>query len=228
MTDWVASLLILHYADDALTNQCLDSLLPQVVDYGSARLVVVDNGSPRPYAPRYPSELVEIFRLGENLHMIPALARAMQAYPNEVYGLLNNDLICYPGMLRTVLGVFDDPDVGLVAPGSSDMGAGVLFVDGPGQWGNLVVPQVDNHCIFVNHALVEDVGYPETDGHTHRANWAFNKLYCWKAQQAGYKVIAALDAYVDHLHKGGYDSEADNAGKAWLRLRVGDKFSEVW
>lgn len=222
--NWYASIFILHYEQDDLTNQCIDSLEDQAIT-ADARIVVIDNGSPKPYVLRHKG-LVEVRRYEEGLHLVPAFGRAMPFYPNEVYGLLNNDLICAPGMLKTVLDVFDDPDVGIVAPGSSDVNTGVLHVPYPWPWGNIETGQVDNHCIWLNYALVEEIGYPETDGHTHRASWAWNKYYCWLARQADYKVIAARDAYVKHL--GGHgDPIADAAGQAWLAQRMGERMPEA-
>lgn len=219
------TLLILHYADSEITNICVRSIYPQATAIG-ARLVVVDNGSPTPYVPDHSK--LDVMRLEQNLFMIPAFALAMRAYPADVYGLLNNDLVCYPGMLNTVLGCFDDPNVGLVAPGSSDTHTGVLFMPVPCSAPNVEVDQVDNHCIFLSQALIDELGYPEVTGHTHRACWAWNRYICWTARQAGFKVIAARRAYVEHRHVSGYSEAADDAGRKWLQERLGEHFAEAW
>lgn len=223
----IASIFILHHADNEMTDQCVDSLVGQAVDT-CARLIVVDVASPEPYRNRYEKfDLVKVVRWEENLHLVPSLARAMPMFPNEVYGLLNNDVICHEGMLKTVLSCFEDPDVGIVAPGSSDRGTGVLYIPGPGKYGNIETAQVDNHCFFINHAVIEEIGYPETEGHPHWASWAWNRFYCWKARQAGFKVIAARDAYVEHFG-GTYNEEADRAGYEWLKARLGERTAEAW
>lgn len=210
-----------------MTDQCLKSLIGQAVD-ACAQIIVVDNASPVPYRSEYERfDLLSVVRWETNMHLVPALARAMPMFPAEVYGLLNNDLICHAGMLKTVLGCFDDPDVGIVAPGSSDLSTGILYVPGPGQHGNVETAQVDNHAFFLSHLLIDEIGYPETDGHQHRASWAFNKLFCWKARQAGFKVIAARDAYVEHLG-GKFDEAANQAGYEWLAGRLGERVSEAW
>lgn len=216
------TLLILHYEDAPTTDTCVASVVPQA---DGARVVVVDNGSATTYTP---PDGVDVFRLEHNLFMVPAFALAMRTYPADVYGLLNNDLVCYPGMLRTVLACFDDPNVGLVAPGSSDSHTGVLFMPVPCSAPNVEVDQVDNHCLFISQAVVDELGYPEAVGHTHRACWAWNRYICWTARQAGFKVIAARRAYVEHRHVSGYSEAADDAGRQWLKARLGDHFAEAW
>lgn len=216
------SILILHYADEAMTDNCVNSLMQQTTQY-DAQIVVIDNASPIPYRRGD----VEVLRTDKNYPIIPALAIGMRQFPAAIYGLLNNDLICAPGMVDTVLSCFDDPDVGIVAPGSSDGNTGILYVPFPDQWGNLETEQVDNHCIWISHELVEAIGYPETDGHTHRAVWGWNKLYCWKARKAGFKIVAARNAYVEHLG-GQYDAAADQAGREWLMSRLGERVGEAW
>ncbi len=217
-----ARCFILHYMDKAMTDQCIASLLPRCAAV-DAEIIVVDDGSPVPFVTDYP---VRIVRHEQNLHLVPAFSKAMQMFPATIYGMLNNDLICHPDMLATVLAQFDDPDVGIVAPGSSDKGTGVLYVPCPGPWGNVVAQHIDNHCMWVSHYLIEEIGYPECEGNLHRLNWYWNRAYCYLARKAGYKVVAARDAYVDHLG-GGYNAEADAAGLAWIQSRLGDAYTEA-
>ncbi len=216
------NIMILHFTDNATTDQCIASLLPQCAAVGS-EIIVIDDGSPSPFVTEYP---VKIVRFEQNLHLVPAFSKAMQMLPATIYGMLNNDLICHPDMLATVLAQFDDPAVGIVAPGSSDKGTGVLYVPCPGKWGNVVAQHIDNHAMFCSHDLIEEIGYPECDGHTDFKNWYWNRAFCYLARKSGYKVIAARDAYVEHLG-GGYNAEADAAGLAWITARLGDKTQEV-
>jgi GT2 family glycosyltransferase len=148
--------------------------------------------------------------------------KVVKQYPAQVYGLLNNDLICHPDMLATVLAQFRDPDVGIVAPGSSDEGTGVLYVPHPGPWGNVEAAHIDNHALFIHSQVFEDIGMDECEDFTERKCWYWNRWLCYLARKAGYKVIAARDAYVDHLG-GGYNAEADAAGLAWITARLGSE-----
>jgi GT2 family glycosyltransferase len=211
-------IFICHYADNAMTNQCVASLLPQCAAVG-AEIIVIDDGSPTKYATEYP---VKILRFEQNLHLVPAFSKAMQMLPATIYGMLNNDLICHPDMLATVLAQFDDPDAGIVAPGSSDRGTGVLYVPCAGKWGNVEAAHIDNHCFWTSQDVIDEIGWPNADGNEHRLNYYWNRYYCYLARKAGYKVIAARDAYVDHLG-GGYNAEADAAGLAWITARLGSE-----
>lgn len=215
-------LFILHYADDDTTNVCIASLYDQSVACDS-EIVVIDDGSPSKYVTEYP---VKIVRFDENYHLVAAFSKAMQLFPSPIYGMLNNDLICHPDMLAAVLAQFDDPDVGIVAPGSSDKGTGVLYVPYAGSWGNVESAHIDNHCMFIASDLIDEIGWPNAEGNNHRLNWYWNREYCYLARKAGYKVIAARDAYVDH-HGGGYNAEADAAGLVWIQSVLGETWREA-
>lgn len=212
---------ILHYADNAITDQCIASLLPQCAAVG-AEIIVIDDGSPVPYPGYKWSYKVRVIRINENWPLVRAFSESMQLLPATIYGMLNNDLICHPDMLATVLAQFDDPDVGIVAPGSSDQGTGVLYVPCAGKWGNVEVAHVDNHCYWTSQDVIDEIGWPECEGHSDFKNWYWNRFYCHLARKAGYKVIAARDAYVEHLG-GGYNAEADAAGLAWIKSRLGSE-----
>jgi hypothetical protein len=212
------NLFVLHYEDNAMTDQCVLSLLDQA-ELAGAQIIVVDNGSPVPYSTDYP---VTVYRHEQNYFLVEALSIAMRQFPSALYGLLNNDLICHPTLVSTMIDLFKDGDVGIAAPGSSDTGTGVLCVPYPARWGNVETVHVDNHCMFVAHDVVNVIGWPEVEGHTHRTCWAWNKFYCHQARQAGYKVIAALNTYVNHLG-GGFNVEANEAGQKWLASRLDEK-----
>lgn len=211
---------ILHYANNSLTNACLAAWLEQTVN-----IVVIDNGSPLPYVP---AREVRVVRLEQNLHLIPANNAGMTAQPSGWYFCVNNDVFPAPGCLKRMLDVFTDPDIGIAAPGSSDMNAGILHV-APGQpREDVVTRHVDNHAIMFTSDVVDEIGLPDAEGHPHRANWYANKLYCYKARKAGYKVLAVRSAFVDHRRDSGYDETADRLGQEWIKARLGAQLQEAW
>jgi GT2 family glycosyltransferase len=212
---------ILHYADDILTDLCASAWLAQTSD-----VLVIDNGSPKPYTSLTG---VAILRLNENLHLIPANNAGMKAHPSGWYFCVNNDVFPSLGCLDRMLSVFaNDPDVGVAAPGSSDMGAGILYVRPGDSREDVETRHVDNHAWFFTQDVIDEIGYPTAEGHSHRANWACNKEYCWRARKVGYKVMAVRSAYVDHRRTKGYDPVADEAGLAWLKARFAEQMMEIW
>lgn len=216
------TIYILHYAKDDLTHACVDAWFAQSYD-----IVVIDNASPLPYVPLVD---IEVIRLRENLHLIPANNEGMKAHPSPWYFCVNNDVFPAAGCLARMLKIFlNDPEIGVAAPGTSDPGAGWLYViPGDPDRTDRVVPHVDNHAIMFMQDVVDEIGWPTADGHTHRASWYSNKEFCWRVRRAGMKVVAVRSAYVDHRRERGYDQVADEAGQAWLKTYMGERWQEAW
>lgn len=214
------TVFILHYANDALTNACAREWMQQ------GPSLVIDNGSPVPYVPDCG---VQVMRLEHNLNLIDANNAAAKVHLSDWYLFPNNDVFPEKGCLAKLLRRFEDTEVGIVAPGSSDTGAGVLYVPYPDDaLPDVATYNVDNHCWMFTQDVIDEIGYPDAEGHTHRACWYANKLYCWKARHAGYKVVAVRSAYVEHRRAKGYDYEADMAGRRWIKERLGARVQEAW
>lgn len=219
-------IFILHYADDALTLRCLAALAVDPFIEETCRVFVIDNGSPTQFqCSGYPA--VTVVRSEENRHLIPAFNAAMQQHPAFLYWCLNNDVRPFIGCVQKLYKLFDNPDIGIAAPGSSDVYAGILYTDPPESGPIMETRHVDNHAWVFCADVVEEIGWPDADGNAHRANWHANRDYCARARQAGYKVVAAKHAYVVHDHKEGFNAEADRAGEAWLRQKWGERVRDV-
>jgi GT2 family glycosyltransferase len=211
---------ITHYAKDDLTDACAAAWLAQTSD-----VLVIDNGSPSPYAPSLP---VKVIRLDVNHHLIKANNKGMQAAPSPWYFNVNNDVFPAPGCVARMLAIFQNPDVGIAAPGSSDEGAGILHVRPGESRDDVFTRHVDNHAWMFCQDVVDEIGWPDADEHPHWGNWYVNKVYCWKARRVGYKILAARSAYVEHRRAVGYSQEADDAGQAWLKARFAEQMGEIW
>ncbi len=215
-------IFVLHYAKDDVTNRCLESLR------GQGRIVVIDNGSPVEYSP--PPWVDVLIRHTQNRPLIEAFNSALFAYYDDEYYCITNDTVASPGMIARLSEILDDPTVGIVAPGTNDRGAGCLWRPEPnGKTGypDLVTGHVDNTAWGWRHDLLAAIGYPDCEGHTHRACWGSNQDFCYRARQAGYKVVAALSTYVWHAHDGGLDGVADQAGIEWLKRKWGEQWTRV-
>ena len=217
-------IFVLHYANDELTNECLRALVgdAEAVNYG--RVTVIDNGSPVPFAGIWD----DVIRFDENLHLIEAFNRAMQQNPADAYICMANDTKPAPGMVGKLLAALDDPSVGIVAPGTNDIGAGMLWVPYPSDWAPMDTSNVDNTCWSFRQDLVDKIGWPDCEGHSHRANWAANQDFCFRARMEGYRVVGVRGAYIEHAHNGGSDIDAWKAGRDWLVMKWGEKAQEVW
>jgi len=214
------TIFILHYEKDFYTNDCVAS-----VAWRGARVIIIDNGSPAPYMP---PDGVEVLRLEENLPLIPAFNHAILRSPSDTYLCLNNDTVAHPKMIERLCAELKDPKVGIVAPGSSDEGTGILHVPYPSEaWGSVDAVNVDNHAWGWRHDFMEKAGMPDSSGHTHRACWASNRDYCYRARQAGYRVVAVRGAYIQHFG-GNYDEAADEAGREWLWRKWGAEAVAAW
>lgn len=205
------TIYILHWTHNAVTETCIRSLL------GQGEILVIDNGSPVPFATKMP---VKVMRLEENLFMIAAFNVAMQMFPSDYYFCITNDTKAAPYYIDKLTEELDNPEVGIVAGGTNDRGAGALYVAWPGEWPTIDMEHVDNTGWGWRHDLVEKIGYPDCVGHTHRACWFSNQDYALRAHKAGYKVRGVLSAYIWHAHDGGQDYAAWKAGKDW--------FDEKW
>lgn len=214
------TIFVLHHAKDDVTNACLASLIDQ------GPILVIDNGSPIPFVPAHGN--ITVMRNEQNLHLIDAFNRAMQAHPDDWYLAVTNDTKASPGMVDKLLAALHDPAIGIVSGGTNDRGAGALYAPHPGDWPSIDMPHVDNTIWGWPHDLVEAIGWPDCAGHTHIGCWGSNQDYCYRARRAGYRVVGVRSAYYWHAHDGGQDVEAWQAGRDWLQQKWGDKAPEVW
>lgn len=219
------NIYVLHYQDDALTGRCVESLLRDDWVFYNCNIYVVDNGSPEPIDWYFSG--VEIIRHERNLHLIPALNEAMKRTRGYAYWCLNNDVRPAVGCAKVIYEAFNDGDMGIVAPGSSDMSTGILYAAGPEPGVILPAPHVDNHAWAFCDDVVQAIGWPDAEGHPHRANWYANRMYCWKARKAGYRVACVRGGWVEHDHKGGFDAVADYEGYKWIQARLGEQVEEA-
>ena len=226
---------VLHWEDGdgegiRKTRDCLASLQADVWNVDHVAITVIDNGSVKPWPKGFDSN-VRVKRHEQNLHLIPAFNLAMQEREYDVYVCITNDTRAASGMIRNLVYWLQRPRIGVVAPGTNDKGAGALFTgEGPDFDKPFVyLPHVDNTVWAWTDEVVRKVGWPDATGHTHRANWACNRDFCYRARMSGFVVGAARNAYVWHAHMGGEDAVADAAGREWLLQRWGEElFPEVW
>lgn len=222
----IVGVCILHYQDDEKTDACVDAFCFPTM-FSDEFIVVIDNGSDVPYKNDLP--WVRIVRLEKNIPVVEAWNAGMKAHPADIYFLANNDAIPSEDCIYKLANALEDPTVGIVAAGTSDTSVGAMYVPEPNATlASIDMNHVDGHLWGWRHDLVEQIGYPDCEGHTHQMCWGSNRDYCFRARQAGYRVVCVRSAYVDHQHHETYDrAEADAAGRAWLQQKWGELAAQV-
>ena len=219
---------ILHYKDDEMTERCVEAftnMLDGSTDH--SMIYVIDNGSPTPYDPKWLH--VQVLRLDENIAVVEAWNAGMRTYPADVYFVANNDVFPEQGCIDKLLAALEDPTVGIVAPGTDDTGVGFMTVAYPNTLPDVDMNHVDGALWGWRQDLINAIGYPDCEGHTHQMCWASNQDYCYRARLAGYRVVCVRQAFVHHEHKPSYDRNAAyTAGVKWLMQKWGDKAPQVW
>jgi len=217
VTPFEVGIYILHYQDDETTDRCVAAFQAQGIE--GLRIVVIDNGSDVRFIPT--DESVIVHRLDVNTPVVAAWNAGMQAYPARVYFVANNDAFPAEQCIQKLIAALDDPQIGIVAPGTSDTTVGAMFVSyANAPVPSIDLPDVDGHLWGWTQALVDAIGWPDCEGHTHQMCWGSNRDYCLMARRAGYRVVCVRSAYVYHEHEVTYDrNEADAAGRAWLQAK---------
>jgi GT2 family glycosyltransferase len=217
-------LFILHYATDVMTRACLEKLLDDPTLPSDCQIIVIDNASPKHF--KCADTRVQVERLPRNLGIIDAFNAIQTGATFDLYLNWNNDLLPAHGAVKRLGDLAQDPRLGVVAPGTSDRGTGEMYRTEWGSFHDINMSHIDNHAWGFTHKLVQQVGFPDALDHPHRAHWFANRLYCWKARRAGFKVVCAKSTYVYHFG-GKYDAEAHSAGLAWITARLGDRVQEA-
>jgi len=216
------NIFVLHYEDEWLTDQCVDHLYTsgQLYPEGT-NVVVIDNGSKIPYEAK--QEETRVVRLDQNIPVVAAWNAGMQKYPADVYFCMNNDAFPAVGCIEKLVEALEDESIGIVAAGTSDTSVGAMYVTFPNELPNLDMNHVDGHLWGWRYDLVAEIGLPDCEGHTHQMCWGANRDYCFRARQAGFRVVCVRSAFVDHNRHESYDrAEADAAGHAWLAQKWGE------
>lgn len=172
---------------------------------GKARIVVVDNASPRPYrCEDFPQPDTQLLRLDCHHGFAAANNMAAREVPGENYLLLNNDvLLAEDALTHLFTALQDDPGIGicgarLVFPDGAVQHAGVVF--GSGDTGpyhlhrsrhSTLVSRLDQDYQAVTGAcmLVRQSVWDELDGLCEDYGFGLEDIdFCLRARQLGWRV----------------------------------------
>ncbi|MCA9594386.1 MAG: glycosyltransferase family 2 protein [Myxococcales bacterium] len=225
-----ASVLIVEYASRAFLRECLEALERSHFPRDEFEVIVVDNASPTPVAElvsEFP--FVRFITSRRNLGFAGGNLLALEHARGRHIALLNPDAVAAPDWLVNVLRPLEDPDVGIVGskllhPGTDVLqhAGGVLLPNAlsahlgrgeldRGQWdGPVEVDYVCGAAWAIRREVIERVGFLSP---VYFPAYYEETELCRRAKRAGYRVVMAADAVVEH-HEG-VSSESSRA-KAYL------------
>ena len=202
------SIIIPVFNQHDFTNECILAVRECTDDY---EIVLVDNGSNPPYVPPFTgfNETI-LIRNEENRGFPAAVNQGIRAANGDVIVLLNNDVIVTPGWADDLPDMLEE--FGIVAPvtgyaaGYQKVGIGFYgtkdgLYEQAQEWtqeyrGCLQeVNFVIGFCMAFKKALFDEIG--EFD----ESLWPCSGEeidFCFRARQAGHKVIINHGVYVHH------------------------------
>jgi len=121
--------------------------------YSAARVVVVDNASPKPFSLDELSGVSEIVRFDSHHSFSACVNQAASRHPESDLLLLNNDCFVHPDVIHKMAECFDEETIGIV-------GARLVFPDGSLQHGG--VAQYPDGSRHVPQRIVPDSRPPTT------------------------------------------------------------------
>ncbi len=231
----------------AALDTALASTLAALPGLPGARLILVDDGSTRPETARAlalaaQSPGVTLHRTPGGLGFTGAVNAGLGHVGQGPVLLLNSDIYLPPDTLPRLLAHLADPEIGTVTPLSNN--AGSLCLLGPGQAAALPPPAICDRLAGLaaqhNPGLALDL--PNGNGFAMlisaaclRAIAPLSNLYdsgyyeevdfCLRATAAGWRHVAACDAFIGHVGSVTYGPEKRRlvAGNA---LRLAQRFPD--
>lgn len=228
---------ILHYENEQLTNQCIDSVL-RTTSPEDVYILVVDNNSPTVYN-RTDVQNMTIVRNDTHLS-VPGINKGLYT---ALYGLglnpdyvvnMDNDIICLDGWLQPLLDIMDtEPDVGIVGGKQwnkdktkfNSIGAdlmGMIVRNAPNHKCNVIWMQGSFH--MYRSEMMRQIGL-----HDSRYKIICSDAdYCIHANDRGWRVVFTPDSEVIHIGNasyGGVPVESEKEDKlAFMQKWLGIKF----
>ena len=227
-------------------GELLRKFLPSIILYsGSARIVVVDNGSMDNSAQIVASEFpsVELIKIGTNLGFSGGYNQALKQIEADYSVLLNSDVEVTKGWLDPLIQVLDEhPEAAAVQPKLlayhqknyfEYAGAGGGLIDSLGYpfcRGRLFYKLEEDHgqyddtceifwssgaCMMVRTRLFYELGGLDEDFFAHMEEIDL----CWRLQRTGHKIFYVGSSVVYHV--GGGTLSAANPHKTYLNFKNG-------
>jgi GT2 family glycosyltransferase len=215
--------VVLHYENEKLTNQCVDSIHKTAPD---VEILVVDNNSPTPYKRE---GKVLIYR-NDNRQAVSGMNYGfLKALELEAEYIVNfdNDIVCLEGWLKPLLGVMEkDAKVGIVGGQQltedktmfrsvgMDLVGGHLYGNWPKE--EQEVTWIQGSAVMMRADMMRKIGV-----HDDRFKiLCSDSDYCLHAKDRGWKVVFTPESRVIHIGGASYTSvcetwKQDNENLLW-------------
>jgi GT2 family glycosyltransferase len=210
------------YRGEAETRACLASVLASRNDRPS-HVVVVDDASPEPAIAAYLRTLaaagrIELLRHEANRGFVASVNEAMRLHPERDVVLLNSDTEVAPGWLdRLCAHAARDSQIGTATPFSTNAtilsyprplvanplpdGETTASLDAAFAKANagrsVDIPTAVGFCMFIARRCLDEVG--PFDEARYGRGYGEEVDFCMRAARAGYRHVAAGDAFVRHM-----------------------------
>jgi GT2 family glycosyltransferase len=205
----------------SLTLRCLDSIYETAP---WARVILVDNGSPRDdllAALHHLRDQDELIANPENMGFAPAVNQGIKTSSAEYVAIQNNDTVMFPhGYERMIQHLENDSSLGCVGPmtnnadsqqrGEATENGGVVYTDG----------LVAFFCTILPRRVIDHVGLLSED---YGLGYGEDDDYCIRLRHHGFNLGIARDVYVQHDHHVTYrhligDEGIDRLGREGLAV----------
>jgi len=232
----LTSIIIPNYNGLSVLKPCVESIIRHV--HTPYEVIVVDNGSRDGSAEYCLNQRLRVISLPDNRGFPAACNLGMLAAIGDELLLLNNDTLMTRGALDNMLRcLYSRDDIGIVGPMSNyasgrqqiqepftsvDEMAARWNVPDSGKWQE--VQRIVGLCFLFRRVLMERIGLLDerfSPGHYEDDD------YCYRARQAGYRLMIAGDSFVFHHGSASFQKEGSELMQRLIELNR-QKFVDKW
>lgn len=234
--------------------QCLQSVLAARTDHADQRIIVVDDGSSPDTADylrgmtKHP--LLSVYRNESAGGYTKAVNLGLSRSRADIAVLLNSDTMVPFGWIEKLRSVFERyPDIGIVSPlsNAASWQSVPRVIDDAGKFAINELPEgftvsdfdralatavkgiglprvqlLNGFCLMMRRAVVESIG--TFDEQRFPRGYGEENDFCFRASDAGFGLMIAIDTYVYHAKSKSYGSET----RAKLAAAGGKAFREKY
>lgn len=230
------SIIIPHYNEKDLLLHCLHSIKQHTKE--PHEIIVVDNGSHDGSLEACIEHEVTVISLPKNVGFPVACNYGLQIASGEELLLLNNDVLVTPNWLSNMQKcLYSDDHIGIVGPmtnyasGRQQITMPFTSIDDmvkrmnkhePNKW--MKAERIVGLCFLFKRELLERLGLLDelfSPGHFEDDD------YCYRARQAGYKLMIVGDVFVYHEGSYSFNKQGDQELQLLIE-RNKQKFIDKW